>query len=300
MGSDSRASWMCVMGVGLVLLGVSGAASASTGGTLRAAEPAAAGSVHVTRSVAEEPGQRKVVLTISAVIDGRSILTITGNKAQWHHVSQAAPGRHLGESVPTKIGKASWLPTWPAEGENRDCKCNSKVFTGVDPPLPATGPITFTAVSCREICSATTGPGTAAITLDDNATFSSAPYVVTLTYYVKDVYRLTGNFVTKNKYPGRIRVGAYPAGGGRPLLQQRSNVAGDFSFDLDPEVTATWRVGATDAWCVVGYRPCYSGAVITFTAKRRSASVDFETTTLHKQKWPGQLKMMRGQFVPIR
>ena len=43
-------------------------------------------------------------------------------------------------------------------------------------------------------------------------------------------------------------VWALSGGWWSPLLQQRSSVAGDFSFDLDPEVTARWRVGATDAW----------------------------------------------------
>ena len=91
------------------------------------------------------PTGRRVVLTISADIDGRSVLTITGRNAQWHHVSQAAPGRHLGGATVTKIGGATWKPSWPSAGENRDCNCNSNVFHGVTPPLPSTGAITVQA-----------------------------------------------------------------------------------------------------------------------------------------------------------
>ena len=134
---------------------------------------------------AGSPQGRKVVLTISADIDGRSVLHIDGKNAYWVHDTQAAPGRHNGADAPTQIGKKSWVPSWPRPGENRDCGgCKSSVFHGVTPALPKTGPITFTAVSCREKCSGTAGGGQATIVFDDDASMGDAVYVATLTFYV--------------------------------------------------------------------------------------------------------------------
>jgi len=132
--------------------------------------------------LARQAGSRTVVLTISAMIDGRSTLTISGKTAVWTHYQEAAPGLHEGANAPTIVGGSSWLPKWPRPGENRNCGCSSSVFRGVNPPLPATGAILFTPVSCRESCTATTGAGTAVINFDDVAIGSDAQYTVTLTY----------------------------------------------------------------------------------------------------------------------
>lgn len=175
---------MLALAAGLVALGAATAATASTDTAAHPAQAAVDASPRVTSSVRATPTGRRVVLTISADIDGRSVLTISGRTARWHHLTQAAPGRHLGGATVTKIGSATWKPVWPAAGENRDCNCNSNIFRGVTPPLPATGAITFKAVSCREACSATTGGGKAVITVDDNATASSALYVVTLSFVI--------------------------------------------------------------------------------------------------------------------
>ena len=244
LSSRFRVLLAATVGGGLVLLGLSGAATASTAGASRSAEVTGGASFRAAQRVSEEPEGRKVVLTISAVIDGKSVLTITGGKARWHHVSQAAPGRHLGGSLPTKIGKASWNPSWPADGENRDCNCNSNVFTGVTPPLPSTGPITFKAVSCRELCSAVVGGGKAVITVDDNATFSSAPYVVTLTYYVKDQPTISGtvkestcaaNACSSKGAPG-VKVTATGSGG---TVSDVTGTDGSYSFEVKK---GTWTV----------------------------------------------------------
>ena len=154
----------CAVIIGLLVLGDAGAASASS---------------------ATPQSGKQVTLTISADIDGRSELTISGRNAVWKHLTQAAPVRHQGGATVTKIGKASWTPSWPDAGENRDCGCFSDVFHGVSPAVPSGGPVRFKAVSCREACSMATRNGKVVITVDDNLTASSALYVFTLTYVVK-------------------------------------------------------------------------------------------------------------------
>jgi hypothetical protein len=144
----------------------------------------AALSVKRIASAADRNGT-KYVMTISADIDGLSILHIVGHSAWWIHEKEAAPGRHSGGRLPTRIGRWTWYPGWPQLGENRDCGCKSSVFAKVYPELPKGSAITFAAVNCREKCSATVGPGRATIVFDDVQDLSDAQYTVKLTYYLK-------------------------------------------------------------------------------------------------------------------
>jgi len=78
------------------------------------------------------------VIRIEAIIDGRSNLILHNNKAQWHHINWAAPGRLDFSSDPTIINGDKWYPVWPdvPDEENRSCDCFSDVFKSVKPTLP--------------------------------------------------------------------------------------------------------------------------------------------------------------------
>jgi hypothetical protein len=133
-----------------------------------------------------QPTGTKYVMTISADIDGLSTLHIVGHRAWWTHAKEAAPGLHNGSRLPTRIGRWSWFPGWPAAGENRDCGCKSSVFEGVYPALPRSGSaITFAKVNCREKCTGTAANGQATIVFDDVQEMGDAQYTVRLTYYLK-------------------------------------------------------------------------------------------------------------------
>jgi hypothetical protein len=77
------------------------------------------------------------VITIEALIDGRSWLILQKNTARWYHLDFAAPGRHEFVNVPTLINGEEWFPVWPdvPDAENRDCQCYSSIFKGVKPGL---------------------------------------------------------------------------------------------------------------------------------------------------------------------
>jgi hypothetical protein len=83
------------------------------------------------------PSGHKQVITIQALIDGRSRLILKKNTAQWYHLDFAAPGRHEFVNVPTTINGKEWFPVWPdvPDAENRDCHCYSSVFKGVKPVI---------------------------------------------------------------------------------------------------------------------------------------------------------------------
>jgi hypothetical protein len=54
---------------------------------------------------------------IKAYIDGVSNLVFKDNTVYWHHLSDAAPGRHEGRNLPTYINDIEWFPEWPQAGE---------------------------------------------------------------------------------------------------------------------------------------------------------------------------------------
>ena len=80
------------------------------------------------------------VVQIDAWVDGRSRLILQGGTARWLHLDAAAPGRLGGANTPTVINTFEWMPQWPAEGENRNCNCESAPYTGMLPAIPA-GPM---------------------------------------------------------------------------------------------------------------------------------------------------------------
>ncbi len=76
-------------------------------------------------------------LSIRHEIDGRSELVVGTYHAYYNHLDYAAPGLHhwFGQADPTSepqrpsyLQGFEWYPTWPEDGENRDCGCSSSVF----------------------------------------------------------------------------------------------------------------------------------------------------------------------------
>ena len=93
------------------------------------------GSININESCRE---QEFTSLRIRAYIDGTSQLVIRGNTAYWHHIGADAPGRTGGHYDPTYLNGVEWYPDWPdiPDERNRDCNCDSSVFTGLIPALP--------------------------------------------------------------------------------------------------------------------------------------------------------------------
>ncbi|MHC4648606.1 MAG: hypothetical protein ACYTBJ_24380, partial [Planctomycetota bacterium] len=56
---------------------------------------------------------RQFSITVKAYIDGVSNLVFKDNTVCWHHLEDAAPGRHEGHNHPTYIGDIEWIPEWP-------------------------------------------------------------------------------------------------------------------------------------------------------------------------------------------
>lgn len=86
-----------------------------------------------------------VTLRLEALIDGRSEVIVAGDTVRWHHVDDAAPGRHEFRDEPTILNGISWWPDWPdvPDAENRDCGCDSSEFEGLTPAWPrASGQVT--------------------------------------------------------------------------------------------------------------------------------------------------------------
>lgn len=82
-------------------------------------------------------------ITISAYIDGLSSLVFQGDTVYWHHTDFAAPGRWDGNDLSTVINGYDWIPTWPFEGRNDSCNCDSSSISGLFSALPSS-PITVT------------------------------------------------------------------------------------------------------------------------------------------------------------
>jgi len=71
-------------------------------------------------------------LRVRIFADGLSILEITPDSIFIHHIMGVAPGQagtaDGKEARAAEINEESWLPTWPEEGENADCNCDSSVL----------------------------------------------------------------------------------------------------------------------------------------------------------------------------
>lgn len=130
------------------------------------------------------------VITIEALIDGRSQLILRKNSAQWYHLDFAAPGRHEFVNVPTLINGKEWFPVWPdvPDAENRDCYCYSSVFKGVKPVIhPGKQPIEINVLQGRGTVSILEYPSKAnnhalIIEFDDNPYGGPATYQIELSF----------------------------------------------------------------------------------------------------------------------
>ncbi|RPJ23251.1 MAG: hypothetical protein EHM33_21470 [Chloroflexi bacterium] len=134
------------------------------------------------------------VITIEALIDGRSWLILRKNTAQWYHLDFAAPGRHEFVNVPTIINGEEWFPVWPdvPDAENRDCQCYSSIFKGVKPGLHRNKPpVEINVLQGRGTVSIVEHPSkennnALVIEFDDN------PYGGPATYQIEIVFRSGG------------------------------------------------------------------------------------------------------------
>jgi hypothetical protein len=65
-------------------------------------------------------------------VDGLSVIEITPESIYLHHIMGVAPGQTgTAEGKPAReaqINEQAWQPTWPEEGENADCNCDSSVL----------------------------------------------------------------------------------------------------------------------------------------------------------------------------
>ena len=125
-------------------------------------------------------------LTIKAQIDGRSHLLIQGSNVWWHHYDFNAPGR-FNINYPTVLNCVEWYPDWPDEWANLSCNCDSSVYGGLLPPLPADGvPVQLQVISGRGNVSVVQQPSlansyTAIVEFDDTQAGASW-YEVVLSY----------------------------------------------------------------------------------------------------------------------
>jgi hypothetical protein len=89
-----------------------------------------------------------ITLGVTAMIDGRDLLIVQGNHLQWHHLENAAVGRHEQLNLPTVITTTlngsvvmngfDWTPGWslPVPDEIR-FEDYSSVLTGLNPVIPS-------------------------------------------------------------------------------------------------------------------------------------------------------------------
>lgn len=125
---------------------------------------------------------------VSAWIDGRSRLVLSGSQLEWFHLDFSAPGRLDGNFLPTVIDGADWFPTWPDEpdSENRDCGCRSlDAWSGLPVPIPRADTTTTVTPAAemrgvaRVIEQATVANDFAVvIELDDNGDAGAETYLV--------------------------------------------------------------------------------------------------------------------------
>ena len=216
---------------------------------------------------------KRVVLTISAQIDGLSTLIIRGDRAVWFHQKEAAPGRHEGANSPTVIGGRSWYPKWPAAGENRDCGCRSKEEAVLSQPLPSKALIAFAAISCREACTGTAGNGKAEITFNDVEIGSDATYVVSLTYTVavplKKIPTKASAVISAvhavNKVPGtepEVFISRRGLGATQPLRSGADVQVGDV-------ISTGPTTGAILDYAIGGRVQLFPGTTVEVTGERR-------------------------------
>ena len=192
----------------------------------------------------------KYVMTISAQIDGLSVLKIEGNTVQWYHVKFAAPGMYgvyKGKrGAPTTFNGADWYPSFPKIGENYNCQCSSAMSAFLHPGLPRKGAIVFTKVNCRELCSATVSDGSARIVFDDRQTPGPATYVVSLTFQVAQENSISGTVYrlvctqTECRHSPPLGAVTLVASSGSDSSSTTTNVEG--AYTIDGLKSGIWRV----------------------------------------------------------
>lgn len=79
-------------------------------------------------------------LRLRLFADGLSIVEITPDAISIHHIMGVAPGQTgtgLGgkEAKAAAINEQEWQPTWPEQGENLDCDCDSSTLNSGDEGL---------------------------------------------------------------------------------------------------------------------------------------------------------------------
>jgi CubicO group peptidase (beta-lactamase class C family) len=104
-------------------------------------------------------GADVITYNIRGYFDGRDLLVIKSNTAQWHHLDFAAVGRYGGQDLATQISTTlngvpqmtsyPWLPTWPEPAPAPiTYQAYSSALTTLSPPLPVS-PMTVTLTPVR-------------------------------------------------------------------------------------------------------------------------------------------------------
>jgi hypothetical protein len=132
-------------------------------------------------------------LHIRAWIDGTSALIIQGDAVTWRHLGAIAPGRdgNPGIDHPTFLNGAAWYPVWPDVPDrlNRDCDCDSSIYTGIPALAPVAQIVEFVYIQARNNVVITEQPGSGngyrlAIIFDDGAPGGADWYAIGLNYTV--------------------------------------------------------------------------------------------------------------------
>jgi hypothetical protein len=132
-----------------------------------------------------------VDVTVSALIDGRSVIEIRNGQLWWHHLDYAAPGLLANNNVPTSVNGYAWYPQWP--GFSGEVRCGGCLSTKLDLVTagiylgPAPRLTSMTIVSARYSATVLTTPSAAngfltEIDLNDDPLAGGATYTVTLHY----------------------------------------------------------------------------------------------------------------------
>jgi hypothetical protein len=139
-------------------------------------------------------------ITITALIDGRSVLVIDGNQVSWNHFDYAGPGMHNYQTLPTEVSannasgsnSYTWCPAWENGCNTCDGSCGelresmTSLPLAIEPGLPPNIiSAQLTPIACRYSCAlwqSPAGGGAAIIDLDDNPPGGPATYTVRLDY----------------------------------------------------------------------------------------------------------------------